>query len=59
MTKTWAPGSSTTVARAPSQPMSSPPKVSRQPSSQPLPRGGEMGVRSAIWRGSRLLPYAA
>ncbi len=45
------------VGSAPSQP--SPPKVIRQPSSQPLPRWGECGQRSAIWRGSRLLPYAA
>ena len=39
--------------------MSSPPNVSRQPSSQPLPRCGECGQRSAIWAGSMLLPYAA
>src|SRR5690348_4926251 len=44
---------------APSQPMSAPPKVSRQPSSQPVPRCGECGQRSAICAGSMLLPYAA
>src|SRR6266851_3396506 len=44
---------------APSQPMSAPPKVSRQPSSQPAPRCGECGHRRAICAGSMLLPYAA
>jgi len=47
------------VASAPSQPISSPPKVSRHPSSQPLPRCGECGQRYAICTGSMLLPYAA
>jgi len=45
--------------QAPSQLMSSPPKVSRQPSSQPLPRIGECGQRSAISEGSILVAYAA
>src|SRR5262249_6869950 len=44
---------------APSQPMSAPPNVSRQPSSQPVPRWGECGQRWAIWPESMLLPYAA
>ena len=39
--------------------MSSPPKVSRQPSSQPLPRMGECGQRSAMSEGSMLVAYAA
>ena len=36
------------MASAPSQPCSSPPNVSRQPSSQPVPRSGECGQRSPI-----------
>src|SRR5262249_20007614 len=44
---------------APSQPMSAPPKVSRQPSSHPDPLCGECGLRSDICAGSMLLPYAA
>src|SRR5918997_1944576 len=56
-TKTCCPGSSTRVGSGPSQP--SPPKVIRQPGSQPVPRRGECGQRRAIWWGSRLLPYAA
>src|SRR5689334_8625967 len=47
------------VAMAPSQPNSSPPKVSRHPSSQPVPWRGEWGQRWLIRRGSMFGPYAA
>src|SRR6266702_2374670 len=46
------------VARAPSQPRSSPPNVSRQPLSQPVPAAGECGHRSSICSGSMSDPYA-
>ena len=55
-TKTDESGSSTTVASAPSQLRSSPPKVSRQPGSQPVPATGEDGQRWSIWVGSMLDP---
>src|SRR5690349_21382254 len=61
-TKTWfagSDGSSTTVAIEPSQPSSSPPKVSRQPWIHPVPRSGEYGHRSAIRFGSRFDANAA
>ena len=58
-TKTWERGASTIVASAPSQPICSPPKVSRQPFSQPVPRSGECGARRVISRASRLPAYAA
>jgi len=58
-TNTCSPGASAIVASAPSQPRSSPPKVSRQPSSQPVPAMGEWGHLWCICAGSRLLPYAA
>ena len=45
-TKTCSKWSWTIVARAPSQPRSSPPNVSRQPCSQPVPCSGECGQRS-------------
>ena len=41
---------------APSQPKSSPPKVSRQPISQPVPAIGEYGARSFICAGSMFDP---
>src|SRR6266508_920483 len=58
-TKTWLVGSSTMVAIEPSQPRSSPPKVSRQPVIHPVPRSGECGHRTAIWSGSRFDANAA
>src|SRR5664280_1779880 len=58
-TKTVQPGSSTIVVSAPSQPSSSPPKVSRQSCSQSLPRVGKCGQRLSICSASMLLPYAA
>jgi hypothetical protein len=51
------PGCSTKVGSAPSH--ASPAKAIHQPFNQPVPRNGECGQRCAIWRGSRLLPYAA
>ncbi|GLY89270.1 hypothetical protein Airi02_071990 [Actinoallomurus iriomotensis] len=47
------------MARAPSKPTFSPPKVSRQSCNQPVVRMGECGARSAIWSGSMLEAYAA
>ncbi|SHW30743.1 Uncharacterised protein [Mycobacteroides abscessus subsp. abscessus] len=44
------------MASAPSQPMSSPPKVSRQPCSQPVPAIGECGARCNICSGCMLEP---
>src|SRR3954451_8016853 len=58
-TKTWPAESGTTMGSAPSQPCSSPPNVSRQPTSQPVPAAGECGQRSSICSGSMLEPYAA
>ena len=58
-TNTLESGSSTTVASAPSQPMSSPPKVNRHPCSQPVPAIGEWGARFSICSGSMFDPYAA
>ena len=55
-TNTDESGSSTTVASAPSQLRSSPPKVSRQPGSQPVPATGEDGQRASMWAGSMLDP---
>ncbi len=49
-------GSSTTVASAPSQPMSSPPNVSRQPCSHPVPAIGEWGARCSICSGCMFDP---
>ncbi len=49
-------GSSTTVASAPSQPMSSPPNVRRQPCSQPVPAIGECGARCSICSGCMFDP---
>ncbi|SKV13678.1 Uncharacterised protein [Mycobacteroides abscessus subsp. abscessus] len=46
----WIPSSE------PSQPMSSPPKVSRQPCSQPVPAIGECGARCNICSGCMLEP---
>src|SRR5262249_7628384 len=59
MTYTRPAGYGTIVASAPSQPKFSPPKVSRQPLSQPVPVAGECGARSFIFAGSRLLAHAA
>src|SRR6478735_10918904 len=56
---TWPSGSGTTIGSAPSQPRSSPPKVSRQPLSHPVPAAGEWGHRSSICSGSMFEPYAA
>lgn len=58
-TKTCERGASTRVTSAPSHPMCSPPKVSRQPFSQPVARSGECGARRVMSRGSRLPAYAA
>ena len=44
ITKTCEPASSTTVISAPPASASSPPKVSRHPTSQPVPAGGECGA---------------
>src|SRR5579875_715550 len=58
-TNTEPAESGTIIGSAPSQPCSSPPKVSRQPCNHPVPAAGECGHRSSICSGSILEPYAA
>ena len=59
MSLSSAPDPGPTIGSAPSQPSSSPPKLSRQPTSHPVPAAGECGHRSSICSGSMFEPYAA